>query len=311
MKKQQKNKVIVIFQIIAAIGAVMLFGGEILSIRDNQNYTQVQKEISVVEPIDSVLFDEQNQVIYVGYDSATCVNAYTTDGEFAWAVSVPFQANGQTEFYLYDGALIIEAADHGFYYNAKTGEFIKEVPYAELDVEMLEDHQQKLNNSCEYQTDGYSVYRTIGETSEEIISKPFWHIFFNRYLGILIMGIAIVSGFVIGYLPKKSKTVPQQKITWEMNKGTVKRLRYIKVITYINIAFAALNLAVGFFFPAICIGFVPVILHFIVAGGVFISEGRYNLSVPEAELSLIEKWKRYMFLSILIPVLSLLLTVGL
>ncbi|MBQ7800308.1 MAG: hypothetical protein IJ370_07425 [Oscillospiraceae bacterium] len=303
------TRVQIISKILVAIGVVCIslsFLGVAISTRDNKNYTEIQDEISVVEPIHSVLFNPEAQIIYVGYDEATCVNAYTQEGEFLWAVSVPRQQNGETRFFLYDEQLIVETMNLGFFYDAKTGAFIEEKPNGIIDYELIESKQKE----HQYQTDGYSVYKITDDGSVvDIITRPYWYVIFNP-IGIVIGLICFVVGIIFVNLSNK-KTAEEDAQIVEISAPIHKRIAYMKITSALNLGYAFINFIVGVQYPEFSLGLIPITLNVIVGGIIMLNDDKCREKATEKEISELDRWKRNMILCAIAPFVSLFITISL
>ena len=103
------------------LSAFVCMLGRFLCYRDTQNYTELQKELTAPNIIETVLVNEDNEQIYVCYKDTPYVNVYEQNGDFLWAVSTP---KSRSAYFYLDNTFLNIATDDGTYiYDSKNGKF--------------------------------------------------------------------------------------------------------------------------------------------------------------------------------------------
>ena len=184
-------------RIVTIICFVMLFAGVLYSVicgksyyHNNEYYDLKLPEIDTYCKIDTVKTDVVNEMLYVCYDDATCINTYNFDGSFLWAISIPREeySRGVTYFYLDNGKLIIERDADVYIYDAHTGDFIEKTYIEKIGIESWRDtydiyHADDLKkiNQAGFDFDLYNVYANAENDSpiDFIVKKPSWYILTN------------------------------------------------------------------------------------------------------------------------------------
>lgn len=170
----------VLFSVSIALGLI----GVSICVRDNDAYQTVfRDEIRVPEVIDEVWCNEENGMIYVGYDIASCVNVYDTKGNFIWAVSIPYESNGETDFLLYENQLMISHTDT-YIYDAQNGTFLERIENKEIQDITVDTVKYNCAACAHTSLEVYHVSADGHLTS--IVSKPLWVLFFSFPFELLI-----------------------------------------------------------------------------------------------------------------------------
>ena len=216
-KKRIKFSVIV-FLVLFFVGIIYSLLCVKLQIHNNYYYDRIQPEIDTLCEIDTVKINTEKQLIYVCYDRATCVNVYDFNGNFKWAVSLPYYENsrGPTYFYLDDNRLIIDRNADAYIYNAISGEFIEKSYIEKLgivdwrdtyDTYHIEDFEKANDNGFSF--DYYNVFKS----KQYIVQKPAYYLLANEALGILFAFIGATGLFLtfIFSAIKKFKKIPFDK----------------------------------------------------------------------------------------------------
>ena len=238
----------------------------------NQNYTELQPESFVPDTIETVLYDEELGQFYVCYNDANCVNVYSESGEFLWAVATPYLRN--SKFELLDDKLVICDWD-AYLYDAANGEFIGVEQAENLP---LEHHWEKQpakelipGNFC---FNSYEVFRVNEDGSLlTIVSRPFWHRIVNPFVGFCIALSGALGLGVVVFLHNKQgfddvrKKNGKKKVRFTNRKAEIFS-RYLKVTSVVQGAFAVLDVIFGFFGGFLCIGILPIALHFMVSSAI-------------------------------------------
>jgi|GEM_PF-855054 len=266
------NKIIktlfIIFITMFVSGILVGLIGRALCIRNNSDYQTLLPEIYVIEEIATVLQDDDGD-IYVCYNDASCVNVYDQEGNFMWAVSVPYLRNSY--FDLNEKELIVYNDNDAYIYNIKNRAFVNKESSDDLNLSF--DYENTGVSLDEIETgdvffDTYNVYKMGADGSPKtLIKRPEWYYIFHFQYDWLF---SFIGAFSAGILLMITKAEAYHKIRQTdkiiIENGKVRRLlKYIKIMVAINIVYLVLNFAGGLIFGGIlCIGIVPVALHFII-----------------------------------------------
>lgn len=274
--------------------------GRAICVHDNENYETILPEITIIEEISHVLKD-QNGNIYVCYNDASCVNVYDYDGNFIWAVSVPYLRNSYFE--LRQSNLIIYNYENAYIYDIEDKRFIsKSLPEA-MDLEFVwQNSTLSLDDLApgDVYFDTYNVYRIDDDgVSRTLIEKPLWYYVFHfpfdwlfSFTGALLAGIFIFFSKTVAYFKSKSKRELEDKRTVNIQK-------YIKIMIAVNVTFIFINIVGSIFFNGIFVlGIFPVGLNFII-GNVIVA----NMREKQDHLAL-EFWTICNFASFIIAFFS-------
>lgn len=302
-----------------AVFAVLFFSGIIYAMicgaivhHNNDYYDVIQNEISTYSAIDTVKIDAENDRLYVCYDDATCVNVYNLEGDFLWAVSIPFAENsrGVTYFYIDNGRLIIDREDT-YIYNSITGEFIEKT-YSEktgiLDWRdnWENDHKADLEKAVKlgYAFDNYNVYKTDsnGSITKYIVEKPGWYILTNDIWGILT---ALVGAAGLAVIMLLSKFKQLNKLPANKNRLSKKAkifILYLKALFSCLLIYCVLDITLAVLDAAyIMVGIFPVTAIFIITLIVFdILNKKFN----DAEQKVCGIWRLYNILMYVVTIIS-------
>lgn len=193
-------------------------------INNNENYKAILPEIETADTIDTVKVDDENRLIYVFYDEASCINTYDFDGNFKWAVSVPYcDDRGMTYFYLENNRIYIDNKGEVYIYNSLNGEYLGK-DYAEelglIDKRDLYDelHNTDLKNAeaDRISFDIYNVYllNDKDEIKDYVVYKPISVMLKNDIFGFFIAVIGGI-GIAVVYFINKIKLLNQIKLIRE------------------------------------------------------------------------------------------------
>ena len=256
---------------------------------ENEQYTEIQPESFTPDVIETILHDEDLHQIYVCYNTANYVNVYSESGEFLWAVATPYLRN--SGFDLVDDTLVIYD-DDAYVYNAANGAFLRLDQEENLDISFtVDDEYTDEFEDGEFYFDDHQVYQGNADgTLRTIVARPWWHRLFNFEVG---WGLGALGGILIGIAifirRRKSYTAVKQTVKFQTRKANV-IANYFKITSIVHIVYAVLDVIVGFFGGFLCIGIIPLGLHFIVSNIVL-----YNmlntLSVSQKERAVLEYWK--------------------
>ncbi|MDD6094514.1 MAG: hypothetical protein PUC29_02090, partial [Clostridia bacterium] len=269
--------------------------------RDNQNYTVLQPESFIPDVIETVLHDKELKQIYVCYNDANCVNVYSEDGEFLWAVATPYIRNSYFE--LQDGKLIIYG-DGAYIYNSKNGEFLEKTSEdnLELSYRWSEETADEMTEG-EIYFDSYQVYKYEPDGSlRTVVSRPRWHLFFNFGACLFIAGMGAV-GLGITFFFEKKKSYNRVKNTEIKSPKARKIIHYFKATSIVHIIYTVLDIIFGFFGGYLCIGIMPLALNFIFSG-VIICNMLDRISFSEEEAAVVQYYKTVEFATFVIAFFS-------
>lgn len=289
-----KNRRLVKFLIILFVslfffGVAYAFVSDVVFVRDdNADYKSIQQEIITSDTIDTVKVNKEHKLIYVFYNNATCINTYDFNGNFKWAISVPFlKDRGYCYFYLENNKIYIDYLDDVFVYNSVDGEYLDRGSADEFGLIEKREHFDELHaidkNFAQENNiifDLYNVYRQTDQGKIRIVDKPMYTMLLNNYIGYAVSVIGAI-GFAIIEFISKFKIVNSIKLN-ENEIGKVAKINrsfYLIVIfmfglySVLNILFVFLRLesiAVGIF-PATALLIASLIIK-------DITKNRYNKS---------------------------------
>lgn len=229
-----------------------------------ENYTEIQPESFVPDEIETVLYDEDLKQIYVCYNDANCVNVYTENGEFLWCVGTPHLRN--TDFELQDGKLLIYDGS-AYVYDSLNGEFIglENEENLNLSYEWNEDCTIELRDG-KIIWDFYDVYKVDTKDNwETIISRQWWHYLcnFGLWWCVAFTGAAGIGLSVFLKSRSDYKSI-KKKVTFK-NQKAEKITKYFKITSFVQITYTVLNIICIAFDGILCVGLIPLALHFIIS----------------------------------------------
>ena len=180
--KKETSVPFVIFSRLFMISITIFLIGRGLCVRNTQNYWDLQPELFAPDEISTVLYDDDQEQLYVCYSDSSYVNVYTESGEFLWAVSVPIWKNPYYE--LQEKRLIIYDREDVYIYNSTDGSFIECANAEDLTLEFdREDEKTIRYQKGEFYFDTYQVYKVHSDgTKEAVITRPWWYWCFNMKL---------------------------------------------------------------------------------------------------------------------------------
>ncbi len=303
------KKIYTVLFIILFIGGIVLgLFGRAYCTRDNQNYAELQPESFIPDVIETVLQDEKLKQIYVCYNDANYVNVYSESGEFLWAVATPYIR--YSYFELQEDKLIIYG-DDAYIYNSANGEFLGIEKVENLDLEYnWEDEQTDEFIDGEIYFDSYQVYKADPNgTLYTIVSRPWWHWIFNfgvcwciSFVGALGIGITI---FVE---KKRSYDGVKKKVKFKNRKAKI-IINYFRVTSIVQLVYAGLDVVFGFFGGILCIGIIPVAIHFIASNWILRNMLDY-ISISQDERTVADYWGTLEIVTLIIAVASVLIAAG-
>ncbi len=278
-----------LFCISTTIGAISI----LLCRHDNAKYQTPQSEIFVPEEIDTVLYHQDLHQLYVCYNAASCVNVYSSTGEFLWSVSTPYLRNSR--FDLSKNELIIYGWEDAYIYNAEIGAFVAKKSVGELDLEYEWQHKPVKNpEPGEFYFDTYQIYRAEEDGRlTTLVARPLWYWIFNpacfasvAFCAAVGIGILLFLKVTQDYrLVQKKHVRDGEKVTARHPKARFIQ-KYFKVTSIVHLAYTGLNIIFGIFFEGIlCIGIFPLALHFIISNGILCNRlNRINLTHDEDKI---------------------------
>lgn len=183
--------------------ALILFGiiaNLICMFNTSHDHVQYQNKISEIytheEIYDVMLY---NDSVYVCYCNGTCVNVYSIDGAFRWAVSTPSLNRGR--FVIDDGNLLIfdyDVEEECYIYNAETGAFVRLGSYS---ISEESDYSIPFNvplddlSSGDICYDNYQVY-FVDEQGDlnVLVERPDWYRLTSPSLliSLALMGVLLI-----------------------------------------------------------------------------------------------------------------------
>ncbi len=273
--RKKASIIIAVFSVLFFIGIAFSMICMGLSQNNNDDYYEtIQNEIDTISKIDTVKIDAENDRIYVCYDEATCANVYNLDGDFLWAVSIPFAKDyrGITYFYIDNGNFIIDREDT-YVYNALSGEFIEKTYAEKMGVLDKRDNWEKDHNEDEETAaslgcffDSHNVYKadSSGKIVNYIVKKPLLYFVANENIGFVtaFISAAVLCAVTIINRFKLLKKIPLNKN--EIGKTAKAFSIYLKITFSCMVVYSVFNLTLSFFNVSfLLMGIFPVTLIFI------------------------------------------------
>ncbi|MGN0492665.1 MAG: hypothetical protein ACI4F7_03370 [Acutalibacteraceae bacterium] len=276
--------------------------------RGNENYSELQPESFVPDVIETALHNETYRQIYVCYNDANCVNVYSESGKFLWAVATPYIRNSYFE--LQDGKLIIYG-DGAYIYSAENGEFLKFEDEEKLNLSYIwqKEGVNELSESGFY-FDDHQVYKadSKGELIT-IVSRPWWHKIFDFEFGFFIALIGAAGiGATVFLGKRRDYKSANNKASFKNRKVRVIK-KYLIITSVIQLIYAVCDIIAGFFGGFLCIGIIPVALHFIISN-VVIWNMLDRLSVKKETVQVLDYWKTVEISTFIAAFVSVILAVG-
>lgn len=271
-----------------------------LQIHDNGYYDKIQPEIDTLCEIDTVKINTENQLLYVCYDRATCVNVYDFNGNFKWAVSLPYYENsrGPTYFYLDDNKLIIDRNADAYIYNAINGEFIEKTYIEKLgivdwrdtyDTYHIEDFEKA--NTIGFSFDYYNVFNS----EQYIVRKPTYYILANDAWGILFAFIGATGIFLICAFSVIKKF---QKSPFDKNKiGKKAKILsgYFRIFSAVSLFYTISNISLSLLSEiSLSLGIMPLAAILIIS---LIFDDSIEKKFNDDERKLCGIWRHYSILA--------------
>lgn len=299
-----KKILTIIFSVMFFSGVILGMTGRILSINNNQDYDVIQEEIFTAEEICDVIYDDN--ILYVCYNDSSCVNVYTSEREFLWAVSTPYLRNSY--FDITEEGLIIYNNDTAYIYNEKNGEFIRKTDSSSLELS-FDLKRNKMTSSVEplnYYYDLYTVYRS-GEDNllTPIIMRPIWIRIFNYTSSFVISAIGAVG---IGGLLLINRVKERKKYNSDIQNKTILKLkRYIKITVSVQIIYSILNIINAFLSGVFIIFIFPIAIHFIISN-IIIQNIKPNEKVSEKDKAIFLMWNSLNWASFIMSFISVIIS---
>ncbi len=298
-KKRIKFSVI-IFLILFFVGIIYSLLCVKLQLHDNDYYDKIQPEIDTLCEIDTVKINTENHLLYVCYDRATCVNVYDFDGNFKWAVSLPYYGNsrGVTYFYLDDNKLIIDRNDDAYIYNAINGEFIEKTYIEKLGIVDWRDTYDTyhIEDFEKANTNGFSFdYYNVFNSEQYIVRKPTYYILANDVWGMLFAFIGATGLFLTCALSviKKFKKSPFDKN--KIGKKAKILSIYFKAFSALSLFYTIFNISLSLLSKfSLSLGIMP-LAAFLIISLIFddLVEKKFN----DDERKLCGIWRHYSILA--------------
>ena len=298
--------------------AIILLVGNKLSTHDNKDYRELQKEFRGPDTIDAVLHDGELGRIYVCYTNALYVNVYTEQGQFLWAVSVPYMRYGIFE--LSDDVLSIYSAEDEivYKYSAKDGEFLGTEEISEnYDFYDSIDEHIGVANKEEFYYDDYCVYRVLPDKSREaIVSRSEIYGIFNGIGTISIGFFASLAAGIIAFMDKRKDYIRAKKRIKETGVGiSDKKLKfllgYYKATAIVHIVYSIVNIiAVALDFDHLISVIFYLCAHFVLSNIILGWTVERNCDINKEEQSILNYWTVLEFDSFIFAVLSMIVVIG-
>lgn len=287
--------------------ALGLFGRAFCT-RSNDDYKSIQPESFVPDTIETVLHDKDLKQIYVCYNDANCVNAYSDNGEFLWCVATPYIRNSCFE--LQNDKLIIYDGD-AYIYNSKNGSFlgIENEENLDLNYDYENEYTEQLIEG-ELYFDEFQVYKALGNGElKTIVSRPWWHNIFNFSLTLSLSFIGALGVGISSLLEKIMDFVLINKTVVLKNPKTKFIKKYFKITSIVHIVYVILNIISAFGNCLMILGIIPITLHMIISSIILWNIPSQLLSKSE-EMRIVNFWGTIEITSYIVAFLSVVIVIG-
>jgi len=150
--------------------------------------------------ISQIVADEDR--IYILFGHYRVVQAYTTEGQYLYSVSVYNHSNGRTRIAAKDGCLYIQDK-HENIYVFSDGEFLEYIDNPASDA--LGNKLKFGTSSSEYTLKRSSVWRVADDTC--VLPRPDWLVIYQGNLNWLVKALLMITvGFILYFpVPKKKQ----------------------------------------------------------------------------------------------------------
>lgn len=315
MKKVRVRKILSRIFICLFVASIFLgLFGRWVCVRNTMNYQELQPELWAPDIITDVLQHDETDQIYVCYNDASYVNAYSNEGDFLWAVSAPYLRN--VEFEIQDDKLIM-CGDEAYVYNAINGEFIECKKFEDVELDYYDEDE--ISNKIiegEVYYDTYQVY--IGNadgTMKEIVSRPWWYWIFNFPLCWCIGVVGAIGIGILMFLEKREEYVETNVKKDESSEAVIiskkikSIIKYYRITSAVHIVYIIASVVSAFFNIPIFLEIIPLVLHFIVACGII--DSMFNRQTTSTyEQKCFKYWKTVLWVTLIVDILSMLVAIG-
>ena len=292
-----KRNLFVVFILIFCTGIAIGLIGRAICTRDTENYQELQAELFAPDEIATVLHDTELHQIYVCYNDASYVNVYSEEGRFLWAVSTPYLRN--VYFELSNNQLIIYSSDDAYIYNSSDGTFVgkKNSDDIELNYDWEDEYTGEFQDG-EFYFDTYQVYKALKDGSlTTVVARPWWYWVFNFGVCWSVSFVGAIGMGTIIFLEKRRdlKTLQQEKRTSRLDTIIENRkvsfvIKYLRITSIVHVIYAILDVVAGIFLDGIlCIGILPLAIHFIISSIIF-SNMLDSIGLTESEQKIKDYW---------------------
>lgn len=292
-----KRNLFVVFILIFCTGIAIGLIGRAICTRDTENYQELQAELFAPDEIATVLHDTELHQIYVCYNDASYVNVYSEEGRFLWAVSTPYLRN--VYFELSNNQLIIYSSDDAYIYNSSDGTFVgkKNSDDIELKYDWEDEYTGEFQDG-EFYFDTYQVYKAQKDGSlTTVVARPWWYWVFNFGVCWSVSFVGAIGMGTIIFLEKRRdlKTLQQEKRTSRLDTIIENRkvsfvIKYLRITSIVHVIYAILDVVAGIFLDGmLCIGMLPLAIHFIISSIIF-SNMLDSIGLTESEQKIKDYW---------------------
>ncbi len=158
------------------------------------DYMELRDEYISPDEIQAVIYDDDAELIYVGYKMSPCVNVYTCEGEFLWCVMTEYL--GPCYYDVIDKSLIIYSTETAYTYDSKKGSFVdkSEADTLELSYQYQGNYVSAEDiNEGDICYDKHQVYvmSSVGSLNE-IVVRPDWYALFDYSWVAGIIGVLLI-----------------------------------------------------------------------------------------------------------------------
>lgn len=150
--------------------------------------------------VSQIVADEAH--IYVLFGTYGVVQAYTTEGQYLYSVSVYNHSNGRTSIMAKDGCLYIRDKHHNVYI-ISDGKFLEFID--NNDANTIKNSRKFGVSDSDYTLKGSSVWRVSDDAC--VVKRPDWLVIYQSNLSWLVKFFLIITvGFILYFPTQKKKT---------------------------------------------------------------------------------------------------------
>ena len=182
--------------------------------------------------------------------------------------------------------------DSIYVYSSADGEFIGCAKEDDFDLDYHWEHEITTTVAPgEIYFDTYQVYKADSDgTLETIVARPWWHWFFHFGVCLCVAFIGAIGIGILIFMEKaKAHFSISGPVEFQSKKGR-NIVIYFKVTTLVQVLYAIFDIIFGFYGGILCIGIMPLAIHFIISN-IVIWNMLDNIRATDDEQKEFNYWK--------------------